>query len=152
MINTSTSSHSGATRAQALALHEIIAHLMREFRVEPGLLAGSVYDGLHANDIGLFEILAESADWNVRKIAETLSAPMTTVSSALDRLEKQGLVERKRISSDRRVVRIELTVRGRRLAARLEEAHVGNCRAMLDRLGSPERDEFLLLAAKLAGK
>jgi DNA-binding MarR family transcriptional regulator len=42
----------------------------------------------------------------------------------MQRLERQGLVERRRIPDDRRVVRIELTARGRRLAARLCDPHV----------------------------
>src|SRR5271156_5246256 len=99
---------------QALTLHECIAVLMRDFRIEPGLLAGSVYADLHANDIGLFEVLATPETWSVRRIAQALSAPISTISSALDRLERQGLVKRGRIAGDRRVVRIELTPRGGR--------------------------------------
>jgi DNA-binding MarR family transcriptional regulator len=137
---------------QALALHECISALMREFRIEPGLLAGSVYKDLHANDIGLFEVLAGSGQWSVRRIADALSAPITTISSALDRLERQGLVERKRIAGDRRVVHIELTARGRRLAIRLHNAHIENCRALIARLPAEDREGFLRQAARLAGR
>jgi DNA-binding MarR family transcriptional regulator len=136
---------------QAVALHESISVLMRKFRIEPGLLAGSVYADLHANDVALFEVLATPEPWSVRRIAEALAAPITTISSALDRLERQGLVERRRIPDDRRVVRIELTARGRRLAARLRDAHVENCRSMLSQLNAREREEFLRLAALIAG-
>src|SRR5579859_499963 len=136
---------------QAVALHESISVLMRKFRIEPGLLAGSVYADLHANDVALFELLATPEPWSVRRVAEALTAPITTISSALDRLERQGLVERRRIPDDRRVVRIELTVRGRRLAARLRDAHVENCRSMLAQLNPHEREEFLRLAAQIAG-
>lgn len=138
--------------AQALALHTYIAALMREFKLEPGLLAGSAYADLHANDVGLLQILADQVDWNVRRIAQVLSAPISTISSALDRLETQGLIERMRIRDDRRVVRIELTERGRRLAMRLRGAHIENCRTMLARLEVDERAEFLRLAARLTGK
>lgn len=134
---------------QALILHHTIARLMREFRLEPGMLAGSVYRGLHANDIGLFEVLAGPGDWTVQQVARTLSAPITTISSALDRLEKQGLIARRRIPEDRRVVRLELTARGHRLATRLRQAHVENCRAMLARLNPGQREEFLRLGAML---
>jgi DNA-binding MarR family transcriptional regulator len=136
---------------QALILHECIGVLMRDFRIEPGLLAGSVYTDLHANDIGLFEVLAAPQPWTVRHIAETLSAPISTISSALDRLEKLGLVKRGRTAADRRVVRIELTTRGHRLANRLRDAHIENCRAMLARLDPEQREEFLRLAAQVAG-
>jgi DNA-binding MarR family transcriptional regulator len=137
---------------QALALHECIAALMRDFRIEPGLLVGSIYADLHANDIGLFEVLTAPEPWSVRRIAEALSAPISTISSALDRLERFGLVKRGRIPDDRRVVRIELTARGRRLAIRLRDAHIENCRAMLVRLGPEQREEFLRLAVQIAGK
>jgi DNA-binding MarR family transcriptional regulator len=137
---------------QALALHECISVLMRKFRIEPGLLAGSVYADLHANDLGLFEVLAAPEAWTVRRIAQALAAPISTISSALDRLERQRLVERRRISDDRRVVRIELTARGQRLAVRLRDAHVDNCRSMLARLSPGEREEFLRLAVQIAGK
>ena len=135
---------------QALKLHMTIAALMREFRVEPGLLAGSPYTGLHANDIGLFEVLAEPGTWNVRGIANTVRAPISTVSSALDRLEQSGLVSRSRTAKDRRVVCVQLTTRGKRLAYRLRDAHILNCRAMLLRLSPEERSEFLRLAGKVA--
>lgn len=141
----------GVDEGQARVLDRCISGLMREFRIEPGLLAGSAYADLHANDIGLFEVLAGGEEWTVRRVAEALAAPMTTVSSALDRLERQGLIARRRIAEDRRVVRVVLTVRGGRLAERLGAAHVENCRAMLSRLEAGERGVFLRLAMKLAG-
>ena len=137
---------------QALSLHESIALMMRQFRIEPGLLAGSVYADLHANDIGLFEVLAGSDEWSVRRLAQALSAPISTISSALDRLERQGLIRRGRIPDDRRVVRVALTARGQRLVVRLNDAHIENCRAMLAQLNPDERDQFCRLAAQIAGR
>jgi DNA-binding MarR family transcriptional regulator len=135
---------------RALRLHRIISELMREFRLEPGLLAGSPYAGLHANDIGLFEVLTEPGRWNVQRIATTVRVPISTVSSALDRLEQSGLVRRIRSAEDRRMVCIEPTSRGKRLADRLRDAHLLNCREMLLRLSPEERDTFLRLAGKIA--
>jgi DNA-binding MarR family transcriptional regulator len=137
---------------QAVALHNCISVLMRRFRIEPGMMAGSVYADLHANDIGLFEVLAAPETWTVRRIAEALAAPISTISSALDRLERQNLIARYRIPEDRRVVRIELTERGQRLAGRLRKAHVENCRLMLAQLNQDQREEFLRLAARITGR
>jgi MarR family transcriptional regulator, 2-MHQ and catechol-resistance regulon repressor len=137
---------------QALKLHMTISALMREFRLEPGLLAGSPYTSLHANDIGLFEVLTEPGPWSVRGIAKEVKAPISTISSALDRLERAGLVKRIHSAEDRRVVRVELTVRGKRLEDRLGDAHVLNCQNMLLRLTPVERDDFLRLAGKIARK
>jgi DNA-binding MarR family transcriptional regulator len=151
MKKTSPPETSAVEDRQARALHGCIALLMRRFRLEPGLLAGSVYAGLHANDVGLFEVLAAPGEWNVHRISETLHAPDSTISSALDRLEKRGLVERRRIPADRRVVRIGLTTEGLKLAERLSEAHIENCRVMLASLAAEDREDFLRMVEQVAG-
>lgn len=134
---------------QELQLHQNISALMREFRLEPGMLVGSPYADLRANDIALFELLAGTDNWTVRGIAKTLSAPISTVSSALDRLERHRLISRARTDTDRRIVHVRLTARGKQLAHRLHAGLVINCRAMLGRLTPPEREELLRLVAKV---
>jgi hypothetical protein len=62
---------------QAITLHECIAALLRQFKLEPGVLAGSAYADLHVNDIGLLQVLAEPGVWSVRKIAQALQAPIS---------------------------------------------------------------------------
>jgi DNA-binding MarR family transcriptional regulator len=50
------------------------------------------------------------------QIAKLILVKSSTVTGIIDRLEQKGLVERKRSSSDRRVIIIELTEAGRMLA------------------------------------
>ena len=121
--------------AQAQALTVAVAALMRQFKLEPGLLAGSAYADLHVNDVGLLSVLAEAGDWTVRGLAQTLVAPDSTVSSALDRLEGRGLVARRRRTSDRRVMRVELTGDGQALADRLRAGQMENSRSWRRRTG-----------------
>jgi DNA-binding MarR family transcriptional regulator len=116
---------------QAIALHEGVDKIMRRFKLEPGMLA-------------------EPGDWNVRKITQALSAPFSTVSSALDRLEARSLVGRRRRPGDRRVVYIELTAAGLRLAAKLRATQIETCRAMLAGLPTSDRDELIRLVAQVA--
>lgn len=123
---------------------------MREFRLAPGLLAGSPYAELHANDIELFELLTQPEVWNVRAISQAVNAPITTISSALDRLEKRGLIRRVRVAGDRRKVSVELTSRGEALALRLRDAHIENCRNMLVRIDPDERESFLRLVGQIS--
>jgi DNA-binding MarR family transcriptional regulator len=138
--------------SQAIALHEAVDKIMRRFKLEPGMLAGSAYADLHVNDVGLLAVLAEPGDWNVRKITRVLSAPFSTVSSALDRLEARRLVGRRRRPGDRRVVYIELTAAGIRLAERLRATQIETCRVMLAGLPAPDRDELIRLLAQVAQK
>ena len=136
--------------SQAITLHEAVDKIMRRFKLEPGMLAGSAYADLHVNDVGLLAVLAEPGDWNVRKITQALSAPFSTVSSALDRLEVRKLVGRRRRPGDRRVVYVELTAAGLQLAARLRATQIETCRAMLAGLRVRDREEFIRLVAQVA--
>jgi len=135
---------------QAIVLHDAVGKIMRRFKLEPGMLAGSAYADLHVNDVGLLAVLAEPGDWNIRKITQALGAPFSTISSALDRLEARRLVRRRRRPGDRRVVYIELTGDGIRLAEKLRATQVETCRAMLARLPARDRDEFIRLVAQIA--
>lgn len=136
--------------ALALALAQGISSLMRQFKLEPGLLAGSVYADLHANDVGLLVVLAEPGDWTVRGVAQQLDAPDSTVSSALDRLEARGLIARRRRTSDRRVMGVEVTQEGAALAARLRAAQLDNSRQILARLSPKDRETMVRLITEAA--
>ena len=135
---------------QAVALHEAVDKMMRRFKLEPGLLVGSAYANLHVNDVGLLAVLAEPGDWNIRKITRALNAPFSTVSSALDRLEKRRLIARRRRPGDRRVVYIELTSAGARVAQKLRATQIETCRLMLSGLPARDREEFIRIAAQVA--
>ena len=135
---------------QAKDLAQGIAALMRQFKLEPGLLAGSAYADLHANDVGLLLVLAGAGDWTVRGLSLALAAPDSTISSALDRLEGRGLVARERRAEDRRIVAVALAPEGRALTARLEAAQVDNARKMLARLSGVDQAELLRLIHAVA--
>src|SRR5258708_6011509 len=134
----------------ALALDESVATLLQRFKLEPSIIAGNAYADLHANDVGLLVVIRGPEKWNVHRIAQSLGAPISTISSALDRLEKRGLVARRRLPGDRRVVHIELTAAGHRLVAKIRGQQVEVCRDMLARLGERDREELIRLVAQLA--
>lgn len=142
--------HPPVDDAQAQALTAAVGALMRRLKPEPGLLAGGAYADLHVNDVGLLSMLAEAGDWTVCGLAQTLDAPDSTVSSALDRLEKRGLAARRRRTSDRRVMRVELTPAGLALAQRLRTGQMETSRSMLARLTAEDRAQLVRLMAAVA--
>jgi len=133
-----------------MALHLGVAAILRRFKLEPGMLAGSVYAELHVNDVGLLGVLAEPGEWTVRKLAEALRAPLSTTSSALDRLEERGVIVRQRSQTDRRLMHVQVTAVGHRLASRLQAKQIETCRDMLLLLSEREREELIRLVAKVA--
>ena len=136
--------------ALASRLAQAVNLLLRRFKLEPSLLAGSAYADLHANDVGLLSILAEPGSWTVRGVAQTLNAPDSTVSSALDRLEARDLIVRRRRVEDRRVVGLALSESGESLVERLREAQIGNAQGMLEPLSSDDRDQLVRLVSLVA--
>src|ERR1700678_1572974 len=135
---------------QALALDEGVAVLLQRFKLEPSIIAGSPYADLHANDVGLLVMICGPEAWSIRKIAQSLGAPISTISSALDRLEGRGLVARQRRTGDRRLVHVDLTATGHRLVAKIRASQIEVWRAMLTRLGARDREDLIRLVALLA--
>jgi DNA-binding MarR family transcriptional regulator len=93
---------------------------------------------------------------SVRQLGERLSLDSATLTPLLKRLEKQGHVERRRDSTDERVVRIVLTRKGRALQAKCRDipsaaaCRLGDFgdRALLARLGRL-REELQAIADQL---
>ncbi len=67
------------------------------------------------------------------------------VTRLIDRLEKRGLVERRRDEADRRVVRVTLTNAGAKLLAPLDQQLLELHRSQLGHLGRKRIDELIAL-------
>lgn len=83
-------------------------------------------------------------------VARSFGVPLTTVSSATDRLSKRGLLERQRPSQDRRAVALVLTTPGSAQAAALRQSHHAMFRAMLEQLSPAERSSFIAMSRKIS--
>jgi DNA-binding MarR family transcriptional regulator len=146
----SMSSGKSVTNDQAIAMDRAVAAILRRFKLEPSVIAGNPYADLHANDVGLLVVLSEPEEWTVRKLAQSIGAPVSTISSALDRLEKRSLLARRRRGGDRRVVHVELLPAGLRLVAKIRTHQIETCRSMLAGLSPRDREEMIRLVALLA--
>ena len=77
--------------------------------------------GITMPQVRVLFMLAESGDQSAGDIADTLGVAASTVTGITDRLVKQGLIERREDTADRRVVRLTLTADGRRLTTEVGE-------------------------------
>lgn len=135
--------------AQVDALLAGVIGLLRRFKLEPGLLADSIYADLHHNDIGLLTSLKPSEAQSVRMLAADFGAPDSTISSALDRLARRGLIERRPSATDRRSVLVSLSVEGEALVDRLLQIQRDNSRAMLASLPPADRATLIKLTSTM---
>ncbi len=82
-------------------------------------------------------------------IADALLVPSGTMTNRLDRLERQGLIERVPHPTDRRSMEVELTDHGRRVVDDAVTRHVANEEEMLAPLSERERATLDRLTARL---
>ena len=75
---------------------------------------------------------------NPRKLAAALGVTPSNVTGIVDRLVEQGLVARRQLSEDRRVLILEITNKGEAILSDLRERRMSTMREILTRLGKQE--------------
>jgi DNA-binding MarR family transcriptional regulator len=99
--------------------------------------------GLNLGDFDVLNTLRRRGDregTNPTDLARSALITSGGMTSRLDRLERAGLIERKRDPRDRRGVRVQLTEPGARLAAESLEAVLAADEAFIEPLNRRQRD------------
>lgn len=94
--------------------------------------------GLTGPQLWAMKTLARSGPVPVGELARELAVHQSTVSVLVDRLEARGLLRRVRRPPDRRVVSLELTNAGVKLAQRAPEAAQGRLLHALNEMPMPQ--------------
>jgi DNA-binding MarR family transcriptional regulator len=76
---------------------------------------------------------------SVSGVAEALHSSLPNVTGLADRLEQQGFIERVSDPTDKRVVLLELSEKGRAILSNIFALRTDRIRQMYERLGSEER-------------
>ena len=97
------------------------------------------------------EVSRREPERPVGELAEAAGCAAPTATRMLDGLERDGIVERRHSTSDRRVVTVRLTRRGRRLMDQKERVVQEKRRALYASLGDREREQVERLLRRLAG-
>ena len=82
-------------------------------------------------------------------LARIIPVDAAAISRQLDKLQQRGLVRRRRLRSDRRTVRIELTDAGRELVPKLAPAVEANNRKFLSGITNDELAAFTEIIQKM---
>ena len=94
-------------------------------------------------------ILRLAGPLNITRLAEVLHLNQSTVSSLVDRMERDGLVRKLQSSKDRRSVRLRLTDRADELADRIGLSPFDLVDRVLAVLSSDEQRQFAGMLEKL---
>jgi MarR family transcriptional regulator, 2-MHQ and catechol-resistance regulon repressor len=105
--------------------------------------------GLCLSDFMALEALLHKGPLTVGEIGARVLLASGSMTAAIDRLEKMGLVRREFTEKDRRARVIHLTPRGKRLVKTVFEAHSHDLEVLMAVLDGRERTELYKLLKKL---
>jgi DNA-binding MarR family transcriptional regulator len=120
----------------------------RRFKVAEA--AAAAENALNALDAQTLLFISENAQCNAGEIVRYLDVAPTTMSSAIERLVRKGLIERRRPVEDRRSMALTVTGKGLQVVDDHKAAYRNACVAMLRALDSAERKELIRLTEKIA--
>jgi MarR family transcriptional regulator, 2-MHQ and catechol-resistance regulon repressor len=112
--------------------------------------------GLGLSDFMVLEVLLHKGPLTISVIGEKVLLASASMTSAIDRLEKRGLVVRRSCSSDRRIRLVELTCEGKGFIAEIYARHEKDLEQVAAGLSEEERRTMyeglkkIGLAAKVA--
>lgn len=95
--------------------------------------------GLGLSDFAVLEVLLHKGPLTISAIGEKVLLASASMTSAIDRLEKRGLVARKTCDKDRRVRYVELTAPGHELIRSIYAAHVKDLDFIVEGTTAEER-------------
>jgi MarR family 2-MHQ and catechol resistance regulon transcriptional repressor len=105
--------------------------------------------GMCYSDFAVLECLLHKGSLPVNVIGEKVSLTSGSITTAVDRLQERGLVERQSSEEDRRTKLVTLTGKGRKLIKDAFERHEIDMERLADSLSKKERTELVKLMKKL---
>src|SRR5438132_7919208 len=98
--------------------------------------------GLCLTDFAALEALLHKGPLTISEIQGKVLLASGSMTAAVDRLEKRGLVVRKSSPDDRRARIVKLTQQGKRLAASCFEKHANDLEAVMSVLSQSEKRQM----------
>lgn len=105
--------------------------------------------GIGHTQLGILDALLHLGAMPIAELGAKMLRSAGNMTAAIDRLEKQNLVERERDEADRRVIRVKLTREGRTFIEDALPGHVAEITAAMSALTAEEQETLAALCKKL---
>jgi MarR family transcriptional regulator, organic hydroperoxide resistance regulator len=105
--------------------------------------------GLNVQAVRLLIVARQNPGIRVGELAEITCVEGSTLSHMLRRMERDGLLERRRSKDDNRSVSIVLTARGMRVADAVHDISISHQHMLLTGLSATEIKQFRALVEKM---
>jgi DNA-binding MarR family transcriptional regulator len=123
--------------------YRVFQAFMRNIHLHRQLMARTlVADGSRPGQVVCLRVLASHDAISQRDLARALNLTPPSVTAMLQRMERDGIVERRPDETDQRVTRVRLTVEGRRLEERLRETFARFINQSLESMTEDDRREL----------
>lgn len=114
--------------------------LARAYGSMVNYIEGSIAEqGLGLSDFMVLEALLHKGPLTISAIGEKVLLASASMTSAIDRLERRGLVRRRSCSSDRRIRLVELTGEGKSFIEEIYVRHEKDLELVASTLSNAER-------------
>jgi len=138
------------TKRNAISAPRLWLVIAKSYRALSLLAERSIANtGLCLTDFVALEALLHKGPLTISEIQDKVRLASGSMTAAVDRLEKLGLVVRKSSASDRRARVIELTAQGKRLAASSFERHAKDLEVLMSALSQAEKEQLYESLKKL---
>ncbi|MDP8265886.1 MAG: MarR family transcriptional regulator [Candidatus Aceula meridiana] len=94
-------------------------------------------------------ILSERKEKTVGELSTQMKVSAPTVTGIVDRLQRSGLAKRQRDTKDRRVVRIALTLKGKKVSGHLQRAFMQRWGVIASILSVKDQQTYVQLLKKI---
>ena len=105
--------------------------------------------GLSLSDFQIMEVLLHKGPLPINTIGEKVLLTSGSMTAAVNRLDRKGLVQRAQDPSDGRCYFVHLTKAGRGVIKKAYDRHTRNLEKMVEVLNPEERDELVRLLKKI---
>ncbi|MBI2251294.1 MAG: MarR family transcriptional regulator [Armatimonadetes bacterium] len=107
-------------------------------------------ENLNKLELMLLSFIYQEKELIMSKLAKSLGISLSTATVIVDNLVKKKLILRKRISDDRRIVKVLLTKKGENIALNYQKKKKELIEKMLTMLSEKEQENFILILEKIA--
>jgi DNA-binding MarR family transcriptional regulator len=133
----------------ARRLQALLVDLMRRRSLRDPISATCAELELSAPQVHTLLAMGHEGPLTMGDLARRVAVTEKTTTGLVDRLERDGLVQRLRDPADRRVVRVRLTGHGARLARRLDAEVLEKLTWLMGRLDAGDRRDLFRIIGKL---
>ena len=128
-------------------LNEILVKLFRNINtIEEQAVKSGEYKDMTTNDMHVIEAIGIDGEKNMSTVAKSLSVTTGTLTISVNSLVKKGFVDRVRSETDRRVVLVSLTAKGKKAYKQHQKFHEDMINAVVAQL---DEDEKIILQKAL---